>query len=92
MNTEELLNERGKTHGNFKDHAVITQKLKKIMTEGARWDTLSAVQKESLEMIQHKIGRILSGNSSFKDHWDDIAGYAKLVADRTESQKVGMAS
>jgi hypothetical protein len=33
---------------------------------------------ESLEMIAHKIGRILAGNENFHDHWDDIAGYAKL--------------
>jgi hypothetical protein len=32
--------------------------------------------------VAHKIGRILAGNPSFRDHWADIAGYAKLVADR----------
>lgn len=40
---------------------------------------LSSAQAEALEMIQHKIGRILSGNPNEPDHWRDIAGYATLV-------------
>ena len=54
-----------------------------MVEQGAQnWKSLSEVQKEALEMIQHKIGRILAGNPDHKDHWDDIAGYAKLVSDR----------
>jgi hypothetical protein len=84
MDTKELLAERGKTHGDFGTHALITQELKGVMVEqGAQnWKSLSDVQKEALEMIQHKIGRILAGNPDHKDHWDDIVGYAKLVSDR----------
>lgn len=33
-------------------------------------------------MIAHKIGRILNGDPNYRDSWDDIAGYAKLAADR----------
>lgn len=40
---------------------------------------LSFEQCEALDMIQHKIGRILSGNPNEPDHWHDIAGYATLV-------------
>jgi hypothetical protein len=32
-----------------------------------------------LEMIAHKIARILSGDPNHRDHWEDIAGYAELV-------------
>jgi hypothetical protein len=35
-----------------------------------------------LEMIAHKIGRVLAGDPNHADHWDDIAGYARLVARR----------
>ena len=82
MNTTELLTERGKTHGDYSDHSRITQRLKEVMKSGMKWDALNPAQKEALEMIVHKIGRVLSGDPDFKDHWDDIAGYAKLVADR----------
>lgn len=76
-----LLTERGKTHGDYTRHAEITQEIKDVMhrTIGAKH---TIVHRESLEMIAHKIGRILAGDPDFRDHWDDIAGYAKLAADR----------
>lgn len=83
MDTEELLNRRAKTHGDYVIHAQITQALKYVLHEhGSKWNTLTSSQRESLEMILHKIGRIIAGDAGFKDHWDDIAGYAKLVADQ----------
>jgi hypothetical protein len=80
VDTSQLLLERGKTHGKFEDHAFITQRLKDVLYAGKA--KLNDCQKESLDMIVHKIGRITSGDPDFRDHWDDIAGYAKLVADR----------
>lgn len=77
-----LVAERGKTHGEFNDHARITQMLKLVMHKTDKWESLTPAQKESLEMIVHKIGRILAGSPDFRDHWDDIAGYAVLVAER----------
>ncbi len=74
------LNDRAKTHGSFIDNGRIMQMLKCDMRqEGKNWAKLSMYQKEALEMIQHKIGRILSGNPNEPDHWRDIAGYATLV-------------
>lgn len=79
--TADLLAERGKTHGEYSVHARITQELKATMRDYYTTDH-NYSQRESLEMIAHKIGRILAGDPDFRDHWDDIAGYAKLVADR----------
>lgn len=76
--TTELLAERAKTHGSFKVHARVTQRLKHIMTPEMNWESLSDEHREALHMIVHKIGRIMAGNPNYKDHWDDIAGYAKL--------------
>lgn len=82
--TKTLITERGKTHGDFGAHALITQNLKLMMQNSVddKWLSLTAAQRESLEMIAHKIGRILAGDPDFRDHWDDIAGYARLVAER----------
>ena len=80
----EMLEERGARYGDFKTHASITQKLKLQMSVAPKWDTLTASQKESLEMIAHKIGRILNGDPNYSDSWHDIAGYAKLVADELD--------
>ena len=74
-----ILEERQKTHGDFETHAYICQMLKDVMHESTSWDALSNPQKESLEMIVHKIARILNGNADYKDHWTDIAGYATLI-------------
>lgn len=77
-----LLVERGKTHGDYSDRAGMTQRLKLAMRGGVRWNDLLPHEQETLEMIANKIGRILSGDPHFVDHWDDIAGYARLSADR----------
>jgi hypothetical protein len=73
-----LLVERQKTHGRFEDNARMMQAMKRIMEGSPKWDALSDRHKEALHMIVHKIGRIISGNPLTHDHWDDIAGYAKL--------------
>lgn len=80
-----MLSERGKTHGAFSDHARVTQDLKAV-ADGEHYrrhdrgqPPLTATQRESVEMICHKLGRILTGDASFQDHWDDIAGYAKIA-------------
>lgn len=40
---------------------------------------LLPIHKEALDMIVHKIGRILNGNPNYIDSFRDIAGYAELV-------------
>lgn len=83
--TTSLVAERKKTHGAFEDHARITQKLKSVIFDecNQRIDRgqppLTMTQTESLEMITHKIGRIIAGDASFPDHWDDIGGYARIA-------------
>jgi hypothetical protein len=81
-----VLEERGKRYGKFVDHAYITQRLKKEMRETSGWDRLTYSQTEALEMIAHKIGRILNGDPNYADSWVDIAGYAKLVGDELEGK------
>ena len=80
VSTAALLDERGKTHGSFETHARIAQSLKNVMRVEPGYAKLNAEQMEAVEMIAHKIGRIIAGNPSFNDHWDDIAGYAKLCS------------
>jgi hypothetical protein len=79
-NTEELLKQRNTTHGSFLDNANISQSLKGIMHRTHGWSLLGVAQQEALDMIALKISRILSGQNSHQDHWDDIAGYASLGA------------
>lgn len=73
------LDERGERYGKFRHHAELSQKLKQAMKEKATWWDLSPSQQESLEMIAHKIARILNGDPNYADNWHDIAGYATLI-------------
>lgn len=75
------LNERGKRYGEYPNHAKITQALKDVMRAEPKWRELAPHQKETLEMIAHKIGRILNGDPNYHDSWHDITGYSKLSAD-----------
>jgi len=79
---EALLADRGKSHGEFRNNSKVSQAIKEVFHSNSRWYKLPAYKKEGLEMIAHKIGRLLEGNDLFQDHWDDIVGYAKLMADR----------
>ena len=83
MSIEKTLKQRQKTHGDFATHAKISQQLKAVLWEHD-FQELDADQIEALEMICHKIARVLNGDPNHHDHWHDIAGYATLVADRLE--------
>lgn len=78
----EILAERGKTHGDFGEQAWIAQELKEVVTQGPNWSSMTADKRESIHMILHKISRIVCGNPDFKDTWDDIQGYARLISDK----------
>jgi hypothetical protein len=78
----DTLKERGAKYGDFSDHAKIAQSLKQSMSSTSGWQRLSDDKKEALEMIQHKVARILNGDPEFHDSWHDIVGYAQLAADR----------
>lgn len=77
-----MLADRGSRYGRFIGHASITQSLKERMRDTPRWNDLKDDQKEALEMVAHKIGRILNGDPNYLDSWDDVIGYIKLVTDR----------
>jgi len=77
-----LLVEREKTHGSFKKN-------------GEQWDKLvnaldivnhdiKPEMKLAIAMICLKLSRLCSGQPFEKDHWLDIAGYAKLGAEACE--------
>jgi hypothetical protein len=95
MKLEETLKDRGGKYGPFTGHAEVTQDLKDVIRRhllvyGSK--ALAPDQQEALDMICHKIGRIVNGDPNYADSWIDIAGYAKLVADRLDPPKPRMPS
>jgi len=86
---KKILTERGNQYGDFKDQALIVQRLKKeiipkIYHNVNEYHYSGAVILEGMEMILHKISRIANGNPFYIDSWRDIAGYAQLVVDMLE--------
>ena len=84
MQTKEILESRQDSHGDYATKAEFIQQLKVMMAGSFSWHLMTPSEQESLDNIAQKIGRICFGNPHFKDHWDDIAGYAVLVADQSE--------
>lgn len=88
-NIDDVLAARDKdfaAFGTFAERANVIQGIKQVMKSGGRWDAMADDQKEALEMVAHKIARIVHGDPGLHDSWLDIAGYAKLVADRLEQE------
>ena len=77
-NINEILSERAKNYGSFSSQAELSQNLKNVMRSSKNWTRMSDMQRESLEMIAHKIARILNGDPNYEDSWVDIGGYANL--------------
>lgn len=79
----ETLDEREQLYGSFKDNANTAQHFKSVLRCHVNWYKLQPFEQEALEMIVHKIARILNANPEQKprytDSWHDIAGYATLA-------------
>ena len=82
---KKVLEDREKTHGSFVTHAAVTQSIKSTIELHGIYGRMSGVQMEALDMIAHKIGRIVAGNPDLIDTWRDIAGYAQLVVNHLET-------
>lgn len=87
VTAEDVIKTRQGTHGEYADSARVMQAIKRAVREGAGYDDLPDIMKESLDMLAHKMGRIVTGNPSFHDHWVDISGYATLIIQRTDDGK-----
>lgn len=80
-----ILKTRDTTHGDYDQTAAAAQRIKDILRSYSNWGKLDVAKRESIDLIATKLGRIIAGNFNHADHWNDIAGYAKLVSDRLAS-------
>jgi len=94
MNTDQILSDREQTHGAFREVAGYSQAIKTLMRSSRNWEKLDVAQAQTLEVVADKIARILCGDPSFPDHWQDGAGYFELVvrdlAQAQDARKVAM--
>lgn len=83
-----LLQERALQYGTFVSLAKTAQEFKSVLYRelGSRNKRLADDQSEALDMIMTKIARVINGDANHVDTWNDIAGYAKLVAERLQGR------
>ncbi|OCR88100.1 hypothetical protein CFT13S00388_02740 [Campylobacter fetus subsp. testudinum] len=81
MKVEDILKDREETHGDFSDVARYSFDLSDIFRFSPNYaaGNLSKVQMVGIEMILHKLSRIMCGNPNEIDHYKDIQGYAELI-------------
>ena len=83
-----ILNERQATHGDYLSKCVFIQTTKEAMRDGnGNWYRLDSDMQESLDMVIHKISRILYGDPYHTDNRLDIAGYIMLVGNRLQIEE-----
>jgi len=88
LSVNTLLQERALQYGTFASLAKTAQEFKSVLYRelGSRNKRLADDQSEALDMIFHKIARIINGNADHVDSWADIAGYSTLVAERLQGR------
>ena len=82
-----VLTIRGQRYGPFDGHAELSQLLKISVRghdNGAGWGRMTAAQREAMDMILHKVARIVNGDPDYTDSWTDIAGYAQRTVQAIE--------
>ena len=77
-----VLSERGSRYGSLMSNATISQGLKEILHSSTNWGAMPPDMREALDMIVHKISRIVEGDFNYDDSWIDISGYSTLIVER----------
>jgi GTP1/Obg family GTP-binding protein len=85
-NIKETLETRGLNYGTFEDNAATSQALKDVIRRHPNYNQLEPVHKEALDMVFHKIARIINGDPDFIDSWHDMVGYSHLVEQYIEEK------
>lgn len=91
-NIDQTLKERGSRYnlnGEYKDHARLTQQMKEACRQHKGWETCPPDMQEAIDMILHKIARVLNGDPYYIDNWVDIEGYSRLVSRKLDPKGDG---
>ena len=80
------LDDRRRTHGDWGEGCEVEDELVSVLER--RWSHLKNHHRCALRMIIHKIRRVVVGDADFPDHWDDIAGYAKIEANLVRGMSI----
>lgn len=80
------LDQRAKEYGSYLDKCVFIQQVKDLVRVAPSWHDMDPDQRETVDMVIHKISRAIYGDPNKLDTWIDIAGYSQLIVDRLEKE------
>lgn len=90
VGVDAILEQRGAAYGDFRYQAVLARAFKDLAAPA--YDNLEqrsdlhsstvATIEEGMDMVLHKISRLLNGDITHLDSWDDIIGYATITVQR----------
>lgn len=83
---DQILEERGTTHGKFSDNADLTMAFIKVAESSPNWWELDNVTRMALINDFQKTARALSGNWKEPEHYRDKAGFSTLVVRHHENR------
>lgn len=78
---------RESVYGPFEVHAEAEQDILEAVQKQPGWAKLNKVQKSAMQMIVHKMARILNNSADYDDNWHDISGYATLAEKDIKNRK-----
>jgi hypothetical protein len=78
---EDILSARARTHGDYAAMAKTFEALSDVMNAACPLKQTTPGQRFAIFMILVKLARIANGDPDYADHWDDVAGYARLGRD-----------
>ena len=84
---KDVLEERGSTYGSFADNAELVQNLKRTLLKATYTQPLPTYQQEAIDMVFHKIARIVYGDRNYIENWRDIVGYTQLALDEVRKSE-----
>ena len=76
------LKERDPKYGTFRVNSRVAHSIKSAFRAAPNWDRLPTDMAESLDMVAHKLSRLLCGDFNHLDSWHDAIGYLRLVERR----------
>lgn len=81
---------RDSSYGGFSGISTTCQSFKEIARNCPSWEQLTPCEREGLEMILHKITRILYSPNKIRDSWVDIGGYVRATLQALDSDGIKM--
>ena len=88
ISVDETLQQRGNRYGKFSEHARISVNIKEALRDSRNWGKLEPNMQEALDMVAHKVARILNGDPNYDDSWIDASAYLQLVVKKLHGEDI----